>query len=271
MKKIIISSILIVVIVSCVPTYRFSKIVSEDEIYFDTVQQLNNINKHQAQLIDSLNDALVSQQMSYSENIHEIEKKLAEKEKELERNRETLDELKKIVGLQQQAVYNLKQQVCDALKCFTPEELNVEVKNGKLYVSLSDKLLFPSGSDKVDHRGIDAISRLSGVLKESDMEIMIEGHTDTVPILNTRNKDNWDLSAHRATSVARLFSENGIRPDRLIAAGRSKYLPVSDNQSEVGRQLNRRTEIVLAPKLDKLWELTESDNLADYSENIPGL
>ena len=107
---------------------------------------------------------------------------------------------------------------------------------------------------------------LAAVLKNSDLEIMVEGHTDDVPINTSRNKDNWDLSAHRATSATRIMIDNGVAPQRLLATGRSEYHPLAENSTSEGRQTNRRTEIVLAPKLDKLWKLTEQDKESASTE-----
>lgn len=253
---------------SCVSTKRFAQVVTESEVYHDTLKQAEHTIRKQQQTIDSLQKAITKAETEHANQLTAKNNDLANIEKQLASKEEALSELEKVIDIQQRAVYHLKQQVCDALKCFTPEELSVTVKNGKLYVSLSDKLLFPSGSDKVDERGKQAIEQLAEVLKESQMEIMVEGHTDTVPIHNKRSKDNWDLSVHRATSVTRLFTQNGIDPDRVIPAGRSKFLPVAQNTNETGRKLNRRTEIVLAPKLDKLWELTEKENIIEYPEKV---
>jgi chemotaxis protein MotB len=113
----------------------------------------------------------------------------------------------------------------------------------------------------VNKRGKEAIGMLAAVLRNSDLEVMVEGHTDPVPINTSRNPDNWDLSVHRATSVTRIFTENGIPAQRIIASGRGPFHPVAENETSEGRQMNRRTEIVLAPKLDKLWKLTEQEEI----------
>ncbi|HLG33866.1 MAG TPA: OmpA family protein [Bacteroidia bacterium] len=189
------------------------------------------------------------------------ERELTEKERMLADEQRRMAEMKALVDGQRNAIRNLKQEVCSALKCFTPEELQIEVRNGKLYVSISDKLLFPSGSDVVNKRGMEAIAMLAAVLRNSDLEVMVEGHTDPVPINTSRNHDNWDLSVHRATSVTRIFTENGIPAQRIIASGRGPYHPLAENETAEGRQVNRRTEIVLAPKLDKLWKLTEQEDV----------
>jgi chemotaxis protein MotB len=214
-------------------------------------QRLNNLQAD----YDKLKNENQNLQTSLSSSKNDLQSKDAT----LIEEQRKLQELRALVDAERNAIKNLKQEVCSALKCFSPDELSIEIREGKLYVSLSDKLLFPSGSDLVNTRGKEAISMLASVLKNSDLEIIIEGHTDPVPISTGRNKDNWDLSAHRATSVTRIMIENGIVPQRLLATGRSEYHPLAENNTSEGRQVNRRTEIVLAPKLDKLWKLTEQD------------
>jgi chemotaxis protein MotB len=193
------------------------------------------------------------------EALRTTQQQLDSKDKLLKDDAKRLHDLNDLVSEQRNAIQNLKKEVCDALKCFSPDELSIEVRDGKLYVSLSDKLLFPSGSDVVNERGKEAISMLSAVLANSSLEVMVEGHTDNVPIRTERNRDNWDLSVHRATSVARLMIDNGIDRQRIITSGRGEFHPVAENSSVEGRQHNRRTEIVLAPRLDKLWKLTEQE------------
>jgi len=189
-------------------------------------------------------------------------KELKMEEQALNERESKIRDLENMINTERNAIANLKQEVCSALKCFTPDELTIEVREGKLYVSMSDKLLFPSGSETVNARGKQAISMLATVLANSDLEVMVEGHTDVVPISNARNKDNWDLSVHRATTITRIMLENGIKPQRIIASGRAEFHPLANNATAEGRQANRRTEIVLAPKLDKLWDLTKEDNNA---------
>jgi len=196
-------------------------------------------------------------------------KSLTDKEKALAKQQKKLQDMQALIDDEKNAISNLKQEVCDAVKCFTPDQLTVEIRDGKLYVHMADKLLFPSGSDVVNDSGKIAIQDIAAVLGRSDLEIMIEGHTDSIPIHTARNYDNWDLSAHRATSVARLFIKDGLTPTRIIVAGRSHYLPIATNTTETGRQQNRRTDIVLEPKLDKLWKLTNEDSTTT-SLNLSG-
>lgn len=194
-----------------------------------------------------------------SEALRQKQRELGDKELRLAEQERALEDLRALQQSQRNAMAALRQEVCSALKCFSPDELQVDVREGKLYVSMSDQLLFPSGSDELNERGAMAIQMLSAVLGNSDLEIVVEGHTDNVPIRNGRNRDNWDLSVHRATTVTRHMTGNGIAPERIIAGGRGEYRPVADNAGPYGRSLNRRTEIVLAPRLDRLWKLTEED------------
>jgi len=258
MKKIKISIAILLTafsLSSCVSSKKYKEATASRQ---STEQRLNNL---QAEY-DKLKNENQSLQASLSNSKNDLQNKdasLADEQKKLQ-------DLRALVDAQRNAIHNLKQEVCSALKCFSPDELSIEIRDGKLYVSLSDKLLFPSGSDAVNARGKEAISMLAQVLKNSDLEIMIEGHTDTVPINTARNKDNWDLSAHRATNVTRIMVDNGIAPQRLLATGRSEYHPLAENSTAEGRQTNRRTEIVLAPKLDKLWKLTEQDKESASTE-----
>jgi chemotaxis protein MotB len=176
-----------------------------------------------------------------------------------ERNRK-LAELEQVLQEQQRVLSSLKKKVSDALLGFENQGLTVTQKNGKVYVSLEEKLLFKSGSTVVDPKGVSALKKLSGVLEQNpDINVMIEGHTDDVPVLSgSTYKDNWDLSVLRATSIVRILLEgSSINPQRLTTAGRSQYLPVDPAKTSEARQKNRRTEIILSPKLDELYKLVE--------------
>jgi chemotaxis protein MotB len=143
----------------------------------------------------------------------------------------------------------LNASVIKALPGFTPDELSVETRNGKVYVLMSDKLMFKSGSASVEKQGRDALKKLAGVIhKYPDIEIMVEGHTDNVPIKTKEYKDNWDLSVARAVSIVRVLSiDYRLNPDRIVAAGRSEYQPKTTNATSAGKARNRRTEIILTP------------------------
>ncbi len=182
---------------------------------------------------------------------------LSEKERTLQEREKTLREMQAEIARRDSITDRLNSVLRNALLGFEDDELTVEVKNGKVYVSMSDKLLFRSGSAGVENKGKEAIVALAGVLqKNQDIDILVEGHTDNVPIKTAVFNDNWDLSAARATSIVRLLSdEHGIAPTRLTAAGRGEYQPRADNKTPEGRASNRRTEIILSPKLDELMDL----------------
>ena len=167
-------------------------------------------------------------------------------------------ELERIIDEKNQAVTQLRKKISDALFNFAESELSVEVKNGKVYVSLSEKLLFQSGSRTVDPKGVEALKTLADVLKtQPDIHILVEGHTDNVPIggSNPYRKDNWDLSVLRATSIVNILTQQGVEPSQVTAAGRGEYVPVASNDTAEDRALNRRTEIILTPELDELLQI----------------
>jgi chemotaxis protein MotB len=180
---------------------------------------------------------------------------------ELEKRNARLAELEKILDGQKKIVQDLKSKVSEALLGFENNGLTVSMKNGKVYVSLDEKLLFKSASWDIDANGRNALKKLAGVLeKNPDIQIMIEGHTDNVPYNpgSGQLKDNWDLSVKRATTVVRTLLE-GTRIDakRLTASGRSEFLPVDDRSTSDARTKNRRTDIVLTPDLTELYRLID--------------
>lgn len=181
---------------------------------------------------------------------------------ELEARNVRLAELEKILYKKDSAVNALRETVSKALYGFEGQGLTVELKNGKVYVSLEEQLLFKSGSIEVDPRGVTALKRLVQVLEHNtDINIMIEGHTDDVPIKKgAAIKDNWDLSVMRATSIVRILLDGSrIDPRRLTAAGHGEFLPVDPADNPEARRKNRRTEIILTPKLDELFRILESN------------
>jgi len=180
---------------------------------------------------------------------------------ELDKRNARLAELEKILDAQKKIVQDLKNKVSDALLGFENNGLTVTMKNGKVYVSLDEKLLFKTASWDIDANGKNALKKLAGVLeKNPDIQITIEGHTDNVPYNpgSGQLKDNWDLSVKRATTVVRVLLEGTrIDPKRLTASGRGEFLPVDDRSTADARQKNRRTEIVLTPDLTELYKLID--------------
>jgi len=189
------------------------------------------------------------------------EQAMAEKEKQLEEKTKRLNELETLIAQQNAVLERLRSTVQSALVNFNSDELTVEMRGGKVYVSLSEKLLFKSGSASVDPKGKDALKKLAGALQSNpDISIMIEGHTDNVPLSSSNKyKDNWDLSVIRATSIVRILTkEGGLASTRVVPSGRGEFFPVADNATKDGRAKNRRTEIILSPKLDELFKLLEN-------------
>jgi chemotaxis protein MotB len=180
---------------------------------------------------------------------------------ELDKKNARMTELEQILETQKKIVQDLKTKVSEALLGFENKGLTVTMKNGKVYVSLDEKLLFKSASWEIDANGRNALKKLAGVLeKNQDIQITIEGHTDNVPFNPAGGQltDNWDLSVKRATTVVRvLLDGSNIDPKRLTASGRSQYLPVDDNSNTDARQKNRRTEIILTPDLAELYRIID--------------
>ena len=158
-------------------------------------------------------------------------------------------------------VMNLKRSLGD----INDEDVQIEVKGGVVYVSISDKLLFRSGSSSITREAQRVLGKLAAVINDHrDLDILVEGHTDNVPIANSCMDDNWDLSVKRATSVVRVLQEDYfVAPERMTAAGRSEYIPKADNGSSPRPGINRRTEIIITPKLDQFFKLLEAPVLRD--------
>lgn len=195
-------------------------------------------------------------------DLNQREDRLLESERELEKRNASLIELQEVLAQKEQAVKDLKDKVLRALTGFTEDGLTVHEKNGKVYVSMEEKLLFNTGKWDVDPNGQKALHNLSRVLADNpDINIMVEGHTDDVPMHGSGEvKDNWDLSVMRATAVAKILAQNPqLDPERIIAAGRSEYSPLVPGETPEARQLNRRTEIILTPRLDELLRILDAN------------
>ena len=185
---------------------------------------------------------------------------LAIKENEVIEREKALKDLQKVISRQDSITNRLNNLLRNALLGFKSDELSVEIKNGKVYVSMSDKLLFKSGSAAIETKGVEAIKVLAEViLKNTDVDILIEGHTDNIPIKTAIYSDNWDLSVARALSIVRILTnEYKVPATRLTASGKGEFSPRSPNTSPEGRASNRRTEIILSPKLDEIMKLLKN-------------
>jgi chemotaxis protein MotB len=203
---------------------------------------------------NSLNDKYNALNNNFNTSTSKVSELSANLKKREARLKEVEDALKR----RDAATNALKNKLQEALLGFQNSGLSVDIRDGKVYVSLADKLLFPSGSIVIDVRGKMALEQLAGVLnKEPDINIAVEGHTDDKKVINLGQiKDNWDLSVMRATSVCRYLTEvEKIDPHRLTATGKSEYQPNDPANTTEARAKNRRIEIVLTPKLDELYNL----------------
>ena len=214
----------------------------------DTTKMGNSIRQYQSML---------NVNMTEQEKLNAL---LNQKKNELNERERTINELQQMINAQNEKVRKLLSSVKDALLGFSSDELTVREKDGKVYVAMSDKLLFQSGSARLDKRGEEALGKLAEVLnKQTDIDVFIEGHTDNKPINTVQFKDNWDLSVIRATSVVRILIKNyNVNPLQIQPSGRGEYMPVDDNETAEGRSKNRCTEIIMAPKLDKLFQMLQS-------------
>ena len=221
----------------------------------ETKELLNQLEKTQSELFakeDELNKS--------TSNLEEKERKLLSSQKELELRSLRVAELEAIINRKDSIVTALKQKISKALIGLEGDGLTIVQRNGKVYISLEEDLLFASGKYEVNQTGKQALDKLSDVLSyQKDIEILVEGHTDSIP-LSGRGlvKDNWDLSVMRATSVVkRLTSNTNLDPTQLIAAGRSEFVPLLTNNTSDGRSKNRRIEMILSPNLDDLFKLLD--------------
>ncbi|MDR0724490.1 MAG: OmpA family protein [Prevotellaceae bacterium] len=190
--------------------------------------------------------------------IQQSEESLQQKEDELREKNKKYMELQAAMEKQAEALATLKQKVADALIGFEGKGLSVVQKNGKVYVSVDEKLLFKSGKWNIEKPGLEALAEVSKILEQNtDINIVVEGHTDNVKYSGTGAlNDNWDLSVKRATTVVRTLLKNtAIDPKRITAAGRGEFVPLDTNETTEGRQKNRRTEIILTPKFDELLDI----------------
>ena len=189
-------------------------------------------------------------------------KKIAIKETELLSRTERIDRLEKIISSQKKILSDLKNRISEALLNYKGKGLSIKQRNGKVYISMENKLLFKSGKWNIELQGKQALMRLSKVLEENpDISILIEGHTDNIPFTSKGTMEsNWDLSTKRATAVVKILLENNnILPQNLTAAGKSEFVPIASNTTIEGRAANRRIEIILSPSLDKIIELINSE------------
>jgi chemotaxis protein MotB len=228
-------------------------------------EQLNTYYKNLLNSSGKMNRDMAQQQeqlLSIQENLERTRKlndslsvSLAEREKKVK-------ELEQVLANKDKAVQDLRTRISNALLNFKENDISVKVKNGKVYVSLAEQLLFGSGSIEVDSKGVTALQQLAKAIKDQkDINIMVEGHTDNVPISKKSQymSDNWDLSVMRATSITKILTKAGVAPQHVTASGRGEFSPLAANDTPQNKQKNRRTEIIITPNLDELFKILETN------------
>lgn len=212
-------------------------------------EQLDYIKKNNTNLLDRLSDLSVVSKAG-AESIQKSLDAMNEKDKYI---KNLTSEMSRKDSINLALVMNLKRSLAD----IPSDDINIEVKKGVVYISLSDKMLFRSGSAVINEAAGSTLEKIAKIVNDQrDFDILIEGHTDNIPINTECITDNWDLSTKRATAIARLLQRKyNVEPSRITAGGRSEYLPKTGNESELGRRQNRRTEIIILPKLDQFFKL----------------
>ncbi|MDE5787236.1 MAG: OmpA family protein [Bacteroidaceae bacterium] len=227
-------------------TEKFNSLTREhNNLMEDTTQLRKGIRNYQTMLSANKSEK------------EDLMNQLNQRMQELDERQHTIQQLQGIVNEQNQRVRSLLDNLKQALNGFSSDELTVREEGGKVYVAMSDKLLFESGKAVVNAQGKQALGKLAEVLnRQTDIDVFIEGHTDSIPIKTAVFQDNWDLSVIRATSVVRILTEvYAVNPLQILPCGRGEFKPVDSNKAAEGRARNRRTEIIIAPRLDKLYEL----------------
>ena len=269
MKKMVLFLLGGLVMTSCVSNKKFRAVqeqlkTTEDLLNTATIK-LNSCLKDK-ELLQSRNEMLAKNNEGLMTNLGNMTMLTQKGADNLERSLESLKEkdltiknLRDAVTRRDSINLALVQSLKGVLGNLDDEDITVQVDKGVVYVSISDKMLFSSGSYNVTPRAREVLGKVAKVVNNKpDFEFMVEGHTDNVPIKNTCIKDNWDLSVLRATAVVRILQNDfGVTASRMTAAGRGEYVPVTSNASADGRALNRRTRIVVLPKLDQFYNMIE--------------
>jgi chemotaxis protein MotB len=260
------SLILSLSLTSCGPSKKL--LLSEarvDKLQKDNANTRSQLDDTQIKLdecntkVSNLNQSTASLQNENASVLNDLNALSAESKMTIADQAKRLKDLQNMIQAQKDIMSKLKNSISDALMKYKTDELSVYTKDGNVYVSLSEKLLFKSGSDVVDPKGKEALKSLAQVLNSTnDITVMIEGHTDNVSIKTARFKDNWDLSTARATSIVRILTvDNAFDSKRIAATGRGQFLPVQTNETAEGRAGNRRTEVILSPDLKGLFKLLD--------------
>lgn len=212
-------------------------------------EQINFLKSNNQDLISNLGNLTTLSQKG-AENLEKSLESLKEKDSRIK-------SLRDAVTRKDSVTLALVTSLKGVLGNIADEDIEINVEKGVVYVSISDKLLFRSGSFSVNKAAKEVLGKVAKVINDKpELEFMVEGHTDNVPIKVEGTQDNWDLSVRRATAIVRILQKDfGVAPERMTAAGRGEYVPVADNDTSAGRAKNRRTRIVVLPKLDQFYDL----------------
>ena len=251
----------LLLLTSCVSTRKYQDALNREQQLMEEKSQLSNQITTLNQRIQGLEgdvNRLTGQMDEAGKSAAQLAREANMTQQQLEEEQKRLAQMQQLMNQQREAIEGLRKKMADALVNFKSDELSVFIKEGKVYVSLQENLLFPSASATVNPKGKEALGTLAQVLNTNpDIEVLIEGHTDSIPIRG-RYQDNWDLSTARANAIVRILTDTyKVEPTRVTASGRSYYEPIDSNSTPEGRARNRRTEIILAPKLDELMRLLE--------------
>ncbi len=250
---------------------------SSGQKYRQLQEKYSELNRNYEFLLENNNALLASNEAENKQlllRLQNLQKELQTKEdsltteqnrleylsRELQKREARVYELESLIAKKDSTLAYVRRRVANALLNFEGKGLTVELKDGKVYISLENSLLFPSASWTVDGKGEEALEQLAVVLAENpDLNVMVEGHTDSDEFKGrTAVKDNWDLSVMRATSIVKILMANeGVKPEKITAGGRSEYVPIATNDTPEGKAKNRRTEIIITPDLSELADLLE--------------
>jgi len=251
------SLILSLIVISCVSSKKFKASEAKvDKLQKDNTSTLGQLNECNAQ-VKNLKDEKSILQNEYSLVQNDLKALTTKSKMTIADQAKRLKTLQDMIQSEKDIMANLQNSIAQALMNYKTDELSVYIKDGNVYVSLEEKLLFKSGSAVVNPQGKEALKSLAKVLNDTkDITVMIEGYTDDVPIKTKQFADNWDLSTARATSVVRILTTDfGFDGNRVTASGRGKFHPVKSNETTEGRAANRRTEVILSPDLNELYKL----------------
>jgi chemotaxis protein MotB len=241
---------------------------TSDKKLSDLEKEHNQLNTYYKNLLNSsgkMNRDMAQQQeqlLNIQQNLEKTRKENDSLSTSLAEREKKVSELEQVLANKDKAVQDLKNKISNALLNFKESDITVKVKNGKVYVSLAEQLLFGSGSIEIDSKGVSALQQLAKAIKDQkDINILVEGHTDNVPISkkSTYMQDNWDLSVMRATSITKILTKAGVSPKQITASGKGEFMPLAANDTASNKQKNRRTEIIITPNLDELFRILENN------------